>query len=235
MATDSPEQLDPNHPLNATYDPVARALVIRDLIITDPVVLSEIARWTTGTRGPVCEPEDLVGADLSAFCSQAIATGAMAISAAGGTQEAHHLDRLIDEVGARTTAASAAAAKTTTDATARAAFALEKAAEGVQKSIRDAAQQAREGIVKQVQESRHQLSEEIGRLVGGNDPVLAGKLKVVLTTVGAELDERATAKTEEMLMKAARQLDPRDPTSPMAAVTKHLVDQQNDHAYSVQQ
>lgn len=210
----------------AAYDSTRRALVIHDLVVTDPAVIAEIQHWANGVRGPaVADDADLHGADLAPFCVQALAAGSLAFRGAGGTQEAHHLDRLIADVGARTSTASEEAARTTNAATVRATAALEKAATTAQQSIAEAARFTREALGQQVSESKRQLVEEIARLVGGDDPLLAGKLGGLLAEFGAKLDDRVGQRTDELFVKASRQLDPRDPTSPMAAVTKQLGEQ----------
>jgi hypothetical protein len=206
----------------AHYDRGRAALVVTDLVVTNAAVLRELPHWASGVRGAAADPVTLEGADLAPFCEAALAAGAMAISAAGGTQEAQHLDRLIAEVGSRTSAASEAAAKATTDATVRATEQMTKAAADAQRTINEAAAGAKRVFVEQVAESREQLSVQIGDLVGGDDPVLATKINALLLEFSAKLDHRVGVHTDELFAKATRSLDPRDPTSPMAAVQQQL-------------
>jgi len=208
-----------------TYDPSAGGIVINHLVVKDLAVLAEAAHWGTGLRGPVERLSSLQGVDLTEFALQAFAAGSVAIRAASGAQEAHHLDSLIAEVGKRTTDASDAAAKATSAATTRATEELVKAADAAQRAMREVAENTRDTVIAQVTVSKQQLTDEIGRLVGGDDPVLTAKLDNLLGEFGTKLDERVHARTDDLIVRATRQLDPRDPTSPMAAVTKQLQDQ----------
>ena len=52
--------------------------------------------------------------------------------------------------------------------------------------------------------------------------MLGGKLTVPLQNFGTQLDERINMRTDGLFSKAARQLDPRDPTSPLAEFTRGI-------------
>lgn len=208
------------------YDPQAPALVIERLRIDDPTVLGEIRHWTTGRRGAPAHDDDLTGADLTPFCIQALAAGAAAIRGAGGTQEAHHLDHLIAQVGERASQASQAAAQTTAAATATATKAMTQAAAEAQRALLEAGKATRQSLTEHVDLSRRTLTDDIQRLVGGDHPQLAMQLDALLAKFSTDLDDRVGKRTDELFGKAAKQLDPRDPTSPLAEFTKQIGDQQ---------
>lgn len=218
----------------ATYDVARRVMVVSHLEIDDPIVLNEIRHWADGQRGPAAEDAALAQADLSPFCRQAIVTGAAAIRAAGGVQETRHLDSLISELGDRATQVSEQAAATATTAATQATTAMANATAEVQRNLLAAGKVAREELADHVERARALLVQEMQRLVGGDDPVLGAKLAVLLQNFSSQLDERINTRTDDLFAKAARQLDPRDPTSPLAEFTKRIGEQHEALSNNVQ-
>lgn len=214
-------------PAAVSYDPITPALLISDLRISELSVLAESQRWSTGRRGDTVEPAALAGADLSAFVSQAMTIGSHAISAAGGAQDKFDLERLVHEVGARTSESSTKAGEATSAAAASAAEVFSKASATALRSISDADAATRKSFAETVASANRSLQGELQRIFGGESPELVEKLRPVLATFSRELDARVSKQTGDLLEKAARQFDPADPTSPMA---KHAVElrQQQD-------
>ena len=223
--TDVAQLIPPSRP-SVFYDPQAHALVIEHLQIGDPTVLGELRHWTSGRRSAPADDATLARADLAPFCRQALAAGAAAIRGAGGTQEAHHLDHLIAQVGERTSKASHEAALTTAAAAEQATKAMTKAATDAQRTLLEAGKTSRQELTEHVDLSRKALTQEIQRLVGGDQPLLVTQLGALLSTFTAELDDRVGKRTDELFGKAAKQLDPRDPTSPLAEFTRQVGEQQ---------
>jgi hypothetical protein len=213
-------------PPSVYYDPRAQALMIEHLQVNDPTVLGEIRNWTSGRRSSPADDTALAAADLAPFCLQALSAGAAAIRGAGGTQEAHHLDHLITQVGERANKASQDAAMTTSAAADQATKAMAKAAVDAQRTLLDAGRATRQSLTEHVDLSRRTLTEDIQRLVGGDHPLLATQLDGLLGKFATELDDRVGKRTDELFSKAAKQLDPRDPTSPLAEFTKKIGEQQ---------
>ncbi len=225
-AVNGDAQHDPPTP-SAYYDPQTQALCIRRLQIQDPAVMTELRHWSTGRRGGPCDDDALDGVDLAPFVQLALTAGASAIRGAGGTQEAHHLDHLISQVGERANKASQDAAAATATATEQASAAMKKAAGEAQQALLAAGKATRESLVEHVDGSRRSLVEEIQRLVGGDHPLLRTQLDGLLGKFTTELDDRVGKRTDELFSKAAKQLDPRDPSSPLAVFTKQIGEQQS--------
>ncbi len=213
---------------SAFYDPVVPAIVVDQLTITDPTALAEARHWTGGTRGPAADNQELVDADLSAFIGQAVSIGAHAISSAGGVQESVTINALINEVEERTTAASAEAAKATASAVGDASTVMKETITAVQQTIKDAGQVARTEFATNVESARKSLHAEITRLLGGEDPELVTRLVPVLDKFATNLDQVSTRRTDELFTKAAKQLDPDDPASPMAKQSREMQRHQAD-------
>src|SRR6478609_5308046 len=213
---------------SAHYDTHHDAVVIESLSITDPVVVIESRRWATGRRGPVVAPADMGDADLSAFVTQAITIGVHAIAGAGGVQDQVRLETLVAQVGDRTTEASSKAATVTAEAMTAATTAMERLSSEATKTISDAGMAARQSFSENVDTARKSLVDEIGRLLGGENPELLGKLAPVLDRFGRELDDRSTKQTADLIDRVTRQFDPADPTSPIAKHNAELTRQQRD-------
>ncbi|MPZ67197.1 MAG: Fis family transcriptional regulator [Pseudonocardiaceae bacterium] len=213
-------------PRGASYDRDTPAVVVHHLGVTDPAVVAESRRWSTGRRGPAVGEEGMAGVDLSGFVTQALVVGAHAIGTAGGVQDTFDLERLVTDVGARTTESTQQAVSSTTEVMNRATEAMQKAASDARKAIGETGTAARKSFADTVEGAKKTLLAEVHRLVGGDDPELAARLTPLLERFGRELDTRVTAQTRELLTAAAKQFDPADPTSPMSKHTRELHKQQ---------
>lgn len=208
------------------YDATKPAVVIAGLTITDPAVVTEAQRWPTGRRDEAVASHEMAGADLTAFVNQAVVIGAHAITSAGGTQDKFDLERLVTDVGTRTTEASAKAADATTETVAQVADTMRKVSEDSRKAITEASETARKAFTDDVGSATKALQGDVQRLFGGEHPELIDRLAPLLETFSRKLDTRTAEQAEALLAKATRQFDPSDPTSPMAKHTKALQDQQ---------
>ncbi len=210
----------------ASFDPATPAVVIEHLTVTDSEVVTEARRWSTGSRGASVSAEEMGGAELGPFVTQALAVGARAIASAGAAQDTYELEKLIAEVGSRTVQSSTQAADATAKAAATAAEAMSKAAEAARTAIAETEAASRKGFAATVELSTKTLRDEVERLVGGDNPELLAKLAPVLDTAGRTMGERAFEQTDKLLDKVSRQFDPADPTSPFAKQAAALAEQQ---------
>ena len=94
-------------PRTARFDPSTGEVIITALTVRDQAVAIEALRWSTGRRGAAVRGDEMVGADLGGFVTQALVVGAQAIASAGGAQNTMELERLVADVAARTEASSA--------------------------------------------------------------------------------------------------------------------------------
>jgi hypothetical protein len=218
----------------ATYDPATPAVLIRHLTVTDQAVCAEATRWSTGARSTTAAAGDLAGADLTAFVTQALAVGAQAIAGAGGVQDTYNLERLVTDVGRRTAASTSQAASATAQVVNDASEAMQKASTEARKAIAEAGESARTGFATSVEAAQASLREELIRLLGGDSPELITRLGPLMDKFGREVDERAARQTTELFDRAAKQLDPDDPTTPLAKHQRALARQQQTLAESIE-
>lgn len=217
----------PLHPPHAaSFDIDTPAVVVTDMSVTDIAVVSEARRWSTGVRGEAIEIAALADADLNNFVRQALGIGASAITAAGNAQDSFDLERLITEVGTRTTESSSQAAELTSKAVLDAAKAMTDASGQAKKAISEAEATSRKSFEETVSSAQSRLRGDLQRLFGGENPELVERLQPILAKFGSELDAKVAQQTSELLGKAARQFDPSDPTSPMAKHARELTKQQ---------
>lgn len=210
-------------PTNAAhFDPTANAVVIEGLTIGDQEVVREATRWTTGRRGPVVHGlDELAGADLSVFATEAVVIGARALAAAAQTAEERALQQMLKDVGDKTAAATVKAAELTERAVKDASTTVSKVATDAKRAIVDADQQTRKELTTAVDAAKKSLATEISRLFGGDSPELLDRLQPVLDKFGTKLESHMRTTTRDLVERAAKQFDPADPTSPMA---KHAAD-----------
>lgn len=215
------------------FDPSGPTVVVEHLAVRDPAVVAEARRWSTGHRGVAVGTDEMTGADLTAFVTQAMVVGSHAIATAGGVQEAYNLEALVAEVGERTTEASAQATMATGEAIRKATETIESSTAAVRMAISEIGTETRRSFAENVDAAGKALSGELDRLLGGEHPELMTRLTPVIERFGRELETRSSRQTSELIAKAARQFDPADPASPMAQHARTLAEQQQRLAASL--
>lgn len=210
---------------SARFDRNPQAVVIENLIVTDPAVVAESYFWARGRRGPAASGEELAAADLSNYVVQALVVGAQAIGTAGGVQQTYDLRSLVAEVGERTAETTHRSAEVTRGAMLKAAEAMEAASTQTRRAIGESADLARKDFTSNVEAAQRTLSTEMQRLVGGDSPELLARLQPLIDRFGRDLQDRSAKQSDELIMKVARQFDPADPTSVLAQQNRMLADQ----------
>ena len=194
--------------------------MVEYILIRDGDVVREAQRWTTGERGPVIEDIDqLTGADLTNYVTEALRIGAHALSVTGQAQESRALERMLKDVGDKTVDSTTKAAEVTGRAVKEASEAVTRAANEAKKAITEVDARSRREFTTAVTVAKYDLNTEVRRIFGGESPELLERLQPLLDKFGTDLDTKVRAGTSELLAKAAKQFDPTDPTSPMA---KHM-------------
>lgn len=214
-------------PYGATYDPKTNAVQITGLLLNDDAIAAEARRWTTGARGPeVTDAVTLAEADLTEFVTRSMKLGAFAIAATGAAQDRFGVHRLLKEVGEKTVRSTAEATALTKKAVEDATGVLTKAAEETRASFAKAEVEQRKHFATTVESARTAVTGEIKRVLGGDNPELVERLRPVIDKFAADLEMKAHKQTDELFRKAVKQLDPSDPTSPMAKHTAKLAEEQ---------
>lgn len=212
---------------SAHFDHTMNGVVIEHVVVTDKDVAREAQRWTTGERGPVVDDVAvLAGANLTAFVAEAVKIGAHALSAAGQVRETNALDRMLKEVGDRTSQASTEAAKLAERAARDAASTVTKATDAAKKALVEVDARTRSELIDAVKSAKIDLSAEVRRIFGGDSPEFVERLQPLLDQFGTRLDARVAASTTELIKKATSQFDPAVPTSPMAKHQAMVADYQ---------
>lgn len=183
--------------MTAHFDPSGPAVVVDHLDLHDPAVVAEARRWSTGQRAAAMPADEVTGADLSAFVTQAVVVGSHAIATAGGAQEAYNLESLVTEVGERTAEASRQATRATDEAIRKATTTIESSTTAVRTAIGELGAEARRAFSENVDAAGKALTGEVNRLLGGEHPELLARLTPVIERFGRELETRSTQQTSE--------------------------------------
>lgn len=222
-------------PRAARLDPYASAVIVETLTVTDPGVVREAQHWTTTKRGPVVdEPTALAAADLTAFATEAIVIGARALAATAQSTETRAVEQMLRDVGERTADASRQAADLTGRAVRDASENVARVAAETTKAITEADRRHREEVTGAVGNAKQELTTEMRRLFGGENPELVERMKPLLEQFGTTVEKTMRASAGELLEKATKQLDPADPTSPLARHTAALTAQHQSLAQQVE-
>ena len=210
----------------ARFGSLGDAVVIEGLTTSNPEVVLEAKRWTSGRRGALVEePELLAEADLTTFVGEAVVIGARALAATAQTTEARAVEQMLKEVGDRTAGATREAAEATGRATRKASETLARVAAETTKAITETDRQYREELTGAVGTAKQEMAAEMRRLFGGESPELLARLQPMLDRFGGVVEKTMRASAGELLEKATKQLDPADPTSPLARHTAALTGQ----------
>lgn len=209
------------------FDPERRAIVVQDLVLTEPGVVHEARHWTTGQRGSaVTNDTDLAEADLSDYLAQVVLVGSRGLAAMGETVESRVVEHLLHEVGQKTEASTGQAAELTRRSVQEAAEAIEAVATTTRKTLTETEERTRTGIATAVEGATTAITAELERVLGGQNPELVQKLKPLLDGFGTQVNDQARAAFDSFVVQAGKQLDPADPTSPMAKLGASLAQQQ---------
>jgi len=211
----------------ARFDEAGAKVIIDGLVIAEADVVGEARHWITGERGQRCDdPAELADADLTKFATEALVLGAKALALTAQTTETRAMERMLKDVGDKTAEATRQAGEATAVATRSATETVAKAAADAKKAITDADEVTRKQLAEAVASTKKDLLAETRRLFGGDSPELLERLQPVLDKFSAALEKQVQTGTSELLAKATRQLDPSDPTSPMAKHAAALAEQQ---------
>ncbi|MFF0452940.1 Fis family transcriptional regulator [Nocardia africana] len=208
---------------NAHFTDNNTAVAVEQIVLRDRDVLREAQRWTSGHRGPIVDdPETLATADLSAFITEVVKCGAVALAATGQASDAKELERMVAEVGEKAAASAARAAELTGQAAKDASAVMTKTVDSAKKALAEADANYRKEMATTVNTATANITDQINRLFGGSDPELVARLKPVLDQFSTELSMKAAAGTQELIATATKQFDLNDPTSPIAKHTAAL-------------
>ena len=213
----------------ARFDEAGSTVIIDALALSEIDVVNEARHWVTGERGQRCDdPAALAVADLTKFATEALVLGAKALSLTALTSETRALERMLRDVGDQTSDATRRAAEATADAAKSATETVTKAATDAKQAMTEAGDATRRHLAEAVAATKKDLLAETRRLFGGDNPELLERLQPVLDKFAVAVEKQLESSTSELLAKATKQLDPSDPTSPMAKHATTLAQQQEE-------
>ncbi len=219
----------------ARFDETGSMVIIERLTVEHADVVSEARHWVTGERGQACDDHELLAeSDVTKFATEALVLGARALTLTAQTTETRALERMIKDVGDKTAEATREAGEASAAATKTATETVARAAADAKKAITDADEITRKHLAEAVAQTKSDFLAETRRLFGGDNPELLERLQPVLDKFSADVEKRAQASTSELLEKATKQLDPGDPSSPMAKHAAKLAEQQEQFSKQIE-
>lgn len=209
------------------FDQNLPSLVIHHLEVRDAVVVDQARRWMASlAQSAAGGAVDAESVDLTDFTRNAMVVGAHAIGAAGDTRAAVDLQALVAEVEQRTIAATKAATDGASVTATQAAEIIKLAAATAQTSIAEVDARSRKAFADNVAQARSAVTDEITRLVGGDDPELTRRLQSLLDKFGVDLGRQASQQTGELIRQVIERFDTTDPASPMSQLARAHSEQQ---------
>ncbi|GAB2734152.1 hypothetical protein [Nocardioides pakistanensis] len=158
------------------YDPASGKLNIGGLKTSDKAVLREAARWSTGERGDPVDLADLRDVDLSAFAREALSVGARVLALAAQDGDTRAVRQAVKE-----------ASEQVNDLVSR-----------VSESSDAAVRRAVDSMTAATRHANEEVMAQVTRLVGGENPELAERLRPILDRVGTNME----AQVAEAISKA---------------------------------
>lgn len=152
------------------YDAEAKQLVIGSLRTSDKAVIREASRWGSGERSdPVEDLADLHGRDLTQFAREALSIGARVLAIAAQDGDTRAVRQAVKEAGDQVSDVVSRASQASEEVVRRAADTLTQATTAASQT----------------------MLAEVTRLVGGENPELAERLRPILDGVGRDLKQQA--------------------------------------------
>ncbi len=231
-----------NVPHGASQDPATayvtdtgQELVIEDVTITDPVVVTEVKRYLDQHRAEQSvDPADAdTGPDPVPHIRTMLHIGAVAVQATDHAADAAHTDRLLAEFGRRTASMSEDMERHSTGTVVESRRAVTEALVKVEQRMAETSTEVRTQVQQDVGTSMQTLSTEITRLFGAEDSVVEAKVDKLIAKASTELLEKVAQQAELITDRTRRGLDLSDPDSPLSKLKRDLDDQQRAAAEAV--
>jgi hypothetical protein len=206
-------------------------LVFDGFTESDPRVLNEASRWTTGSRGAPAVSALMEGADLSPFASAALCLGAQVMSIGGETSGVTSLAgtviQLADRAEAASTALTADVARATAEASDVAAKAAREAAKVTVETLAAARRQVAEDMAETVKAATMQVQTELTRLFEGDNTPIVTSVRELVAAQMADSAVRMQRTFTETLGSVSSTLDVGNPASPLARLEHRLGERQD--------
>ncbi len=205
-------------------------LHITNLEITDPVVLTEALRWTTGTRSFPAEPVDAIGCDFTEFVTEAVHLGARVLSVTSDSIGVTSLTTTVNALAQRAETASVGLVETAERASAKA---IEISTAATNRAQTAASQIVTEAMRRFETESARTLdarvtavSEQLDLMLATEKGPVVGLMKDVVNQAMSGAQETWHRLLTETLTRVSQSLDATDPQTPFGQLTRQLKDDQ---------
>lgn len=193
------------------WEPQRSAIVMDGFTVTDPVVIVEARRWTTGERQHVADDQQLAGADLGPFVRTALQTYCVVAQTVGDGRDAAGLQHTVADLTSRTERRLVEVSQRTAEAGRLTQEQLDKTREQTRRELGDAIGQVRSAM----HATTAGVTEEIMRLFAGEDPAIVGAARTAISKALSDVQSTVERRMGDSIAAIEKKLDSRDPTSPV--------------------
>lgn len=159
------------------FDVTDGCLHVGPLRTSDKGVLREAARWSSGERGEAVSFDDLQGVDLSAFAREALSVGSRVIALVSQDGDTRAVRQAVKD-----------ASEQVSHSVERASQVAQELTSSASRASHETVRWATETMAQATRTVQADLSEQIHRLVGGENPELMERLRPILERVGGSLE-----------------------------------------------
>ena len=206
-------------------------LLITEVLIEDPEVLSEASRWASGRAVTPANPQIAQGADMTPFVRVALAVGARVLASTADSSAVLELSGTVTQLAER---AEVVSQGMITDAQRAASAAIEttlaatkRATEETAKVVDDASRTVTNEMTRTVEKGMRTVQSELDRLLGGDQAPVMESVKGVVARAMGDAQVAWQTTLSSTLLEVTRALDLSNEASPLRALERRLHDHQH--------
>jgi len=208
-------------------------LVVHSAVIDDAEVTAEALRWTKGTRGEQVEPAAADGSDLSEFHRVAVGLGTRVLHATADNTTAVTLAGMVTQLAEKAEAAGTnlvdGAMRATTRVVEVTTKATKEATEATAQIIESARERFHQDLTTGLSETMESVQRDLDHLLAGSDGAVIGAIKEVMGRAMTDAQVTWHRSLTTTLSEVGKTLDVNNPSSPLGALERRVVDQQQRH------
>lgn len=208
-------------------------LIVTSATIDDAEVTAEALHWTKGARDEAVDPSDAEGCDLSEFHRTAVCLGARVLQATADSTTAISLAGTVTQLAERAETAGTSLVEDAVRATTRVVDLTTKATKEVTeetaKIIESARERFHQDLTTGLSETMEGLQQDLDRLLAGSDGAVIGAIKDVIGRAMTDAQVAWHRSLTTTLSEVGKTLDVNNPSSPLGALERRMVDQQRRH------
>ncbi len=208
-------------------------LVVTSAVVDDAEVTAEALHWSKGARGETVDLSDVEGCDLSEFHRTAVCLGARVLRATADSTTAISLAGTVSQLAERAETAGTSLVEDAVRASTRAVDlttkATKEATEETAKIIESARERFHQDLTTGLTTTMDGLQRDLDRLLAGSDGAVVGAIKDIIGRAMSDAQVAWHGSLTSTLSEVGKTLDVNNPSSPLGALERRMIDQQQRH------